>query len=85
MEEQTNETVASAATDSGAIDTRDTILVGLITSADGPRAMLRYPEGTIDTVAPGDLTQAGRVVAIDQVQVVLQGQRGQRILTMPRG
>ncbi|EAR49772.1 hypothetical protein OG2516_04723 [Oceanicola granulosus HTCC2516] len=83
MNEETNETVAEAATETGAIDTGDTVVIGLIDRPDGPRAMLRYPDGEIDTVAPGDLTRTGRIIAIDTEQVIVADSRGQQTLTMP--
>lgn len=78
--------IDQAATQTGAVDLSETLLLGLINAPEGPRALLRYASGRVKTVAPGDRTRAGKVLAIGEDRVVLAGRNGaQVILTMPGG
>ncbi len=84
MEETTPDT-ANAATETVELEANDTVLLGLMAGPEGNRAMLRYRDGEIGTVFPGDETPDGQVVAIDEQQVVLARMIGHVVLTMPTG
>ncbi|KAA9009869.1 hypothetical protein [Histidinibacterium aquaticum] len=83
MTDETNPEVA--ATEAGKADLGETLLLGLIDAPDGPRAMLRFTDGDIETVAPGTYTREGEVVAIDETQVVIARGDGALVLKMPTG
>lgn len=80
-----NAQTAQAATKRDAVPLDDILLLGLIKTPEGDRALLRYSGGKIHTVAKGDRTRAGRVLAIGEDRVILLGQGKQHILRMPRG
>lgn len=85
MSDETPTEVATAATNLEALPLDGTALIGIIDGPGGTRAMLRFADGGIDTVQAGDLTSAGRVVALDTKQVVLNDQGRTTTLRMPTG
>ncbi len=54
------------ATQKNAVRLNKPVLLGIFGANSAPRAMIRYPGGRIDTVATGDKTRLGQVVAIDE-------------------
>ena len=54
------------ATQKNAVRLNQPVLLGIFGSTAAPRAMIRYPNGRIDTVRPGDKTRLGQVVAIGE-------------------
>lgn len=85
MSNETPDEVAKSATDTEALPLDGTALIGIIDGPEGTRAMLRFADGGIDTVQAGDLTTAGRVVALDTKRVVLNDQGRTTTLEMPTG
>ncbi|SLN47922.1 hypothetical protein [Roseisalinus antarcticus] len=85
MDDDSNADTARAATEPQALDLSATALIGLIDGPEGPSALLRYRDGEIATVAPGESTPEGQVVAIDDTRVVIAQRAGQLVLTMPAG
>ncbi|ASM72632.1 MULTISPECIES: hypothetical protein [Roseobacteraceae] len=53
------------ATQKNAVRLNRPVLLGIFGANAAPRAMIRYPNGHIDTVKTGDKTRLGQVVAID--------------------
>lgn len=85
MSTETNATVAQAATETDAIDLGGTLLLGVITTPEGARALLRHRSGKVETVAPGDKTRLGKVLAIDEGQLHLSAGKREVVLKLPQG
>lgn len=85
MDTTTNPEIGQTATQTDAVEMQGTLLLGLVSSPNGPRALLRHSNGKVETVAPGDKTRAGLVTAIGGDKVVLLAHRREVILTMPAG
>ncbi len=83
MTETVTTVVADAATLPDMLETDRLALIGTMTSANGPRALLRNGIGRIRVVNIGDTLFAGRVIAIDDTRVVLSGLDGEHVLELP--
>ncbi|AKS46570.1 hypothetical protein SAMN05444287_1687 [Octadecabacter temperatus] len=70
--ETTSPETAQSATHFDAIDLSKPQLLGLFSGGDGPRALLRSPDGTITTASVADATPLGEVVAITDTYVLLR-------------
>ncbi|MBM2291243.1 hypothetical protein JQX09_04955 [Sulfitobacter pseudonitzschiae] len=72
------------ATQKNAVRLNQPVLLGIFGSTAAPRAMIRYPNGRIDTVRPGDKTRLGQVVAIgeDVLHVARNGRT--EVLRLPQ-
>lgn len=71
--ETTSPETAQSATHVDAIDLSKPQLLGLFSGGEGPRALLRSPDGTITTASVADATPLGEVVAITDTYVLLRG------------
>ena len=58
-------------------------LIGVAGTEDNRRALLRAPNGSIQTVQVGDSLRQGTVVAIDDDAIILSSGTGNRRLKMP--
>lgn len=83
MTEQTNELTTDLATQRAALPLRQLQLLGVAGTEDARRALLRTPGGQTRTVRMGDSLRQGTVVAIGPDRLVLAGNLGQRVLTLP--
>ena len=80
----TSPETAQNATHLDAIDLSKPQLLGLFGGGNGPRALLRSPDGTITTASVADTTPLGEVVAITDTYVLLRTEDATiRRLTMP--
>lgn len=84
MSSKTPSHVAEVATQAGVLKNRSRLtLIGVMGSSEAPRALLITPAGRTLNVAIGDRTPRGKVVAIDETSVVLNGGSGTTRLSMP--
>lgn len=74
--------VASAATDQSVLPLNELVLVGTFTGPAGALAVIRNRLGTVRTVRTGDTLWSGRVTAIDETQVILDGIGGRQVLSI---
>ena len=82
-DQTTNATTARLATQNGQLPLGRLQLIGVVGSQDTRRALLRQPNGQIETVHLGDQLRQGTVVAIDDDAVILSTATGTRRLDMP--
>lgn len=64
--------VAAQATTSGVLDRNDLALIGLFGQAGDLRALVRLPNGRIETVQTGAKLASGRIVGIDENGMMIQ-------------
>lgn len=79
----TNATTAKFATQSELLPMHSLQLIGVAGTEDNRRALLREPNGNIQTVQVGDSLRQGTVVAIDDDAIILSSGTGNRRLKMP--
>ena len=82
MTSMTNSVVARAATVVDVLPLDQMALVGTIVKPDGAQAILRNGIGYIRLVSVGDTTLSGRITAIDERSVILNGMDGELVLQM---
>lgn len=76
-------TAADLATLPEALPLRGLQLIGIAGTQDAPRALLRSPNGKIETVGIGDTVRRRTVVAIDADAILLSSSHGTETLHMP--
>lgn len=81
----TPENVAKHATQRRALDTSGMALLGTLVEPDGPKALIRTANGSVEKVAPGDRIGLTQVRAIGEGLVQIGGLGGTQTLTMPKG
>ncbi len=67
-----NKTIEGAATQNGALNKRDLAVLGIFGPESNLNALLRLPNGRIETVTRGERADRGTVVAIDSQGIVVQ-------------
>ena len=72
------------ATQKNAVRLSQPVLLGVFGSNAAPRAMIRYPNGRIDTVKLGDKTRLGQVVAIDDDALHIARNGRAKVLRLPQ-
>ncbi|MCR8826502.1 hypothetical protein [Pseudosulfitobacter koreensis] len=72
------------ATQKNAVRLNRPVLLGIFGADSAPRAMIRYPDGRIDTVGTGDTSRLGRVVAIDDDALHIARNGGTDVLRLPQ-
>ena len=77
-----NEKTHAAATVRGALPLGQMTLIGTLTGAKPPRALLRLPSGTVRTVSVGDTVGGQTLTAIDDARVVLTEGSDSQVLTL---
>lgn len=77
--------VAGHATTSGALERNDFALIGLFGKDGALSALVRLPNGRIQTVATGTKIPQGQVVAIDAEGLMLQKNGRTERISMPGG
>lgn len=80
---QTSPKAERYATQEDVLPLNETSLIGVFGHDDDLRALIRYPDGGIVELAPGDMTRLGRVSAIKPGAVYLTGRGRPRVLRMP--
>ncbi len=84
MSSKTPAHVAAQATQQGVLKNRSRLtLIGVMGSANSPRALLMTAGGKTLRVSLGDRTPSGKVVAIDEDSIVLNAGHGTTRLSMP--
>ena len=82
MTSMTNSVVARAATVVDVLPLDQMALVGTIVKPDGAQAILSNGIGYIRLVSVGDTTLSGRITAIDERSVILNGMDGELVLSI---
>ncbi|UOA27592.1 hypothetical protein [Pseudosulfitobacter sp. DSM 107133] len=82
--EQASPQTNQLATQKNAVQLSKPVLLGIFGATSAPRAMIRYPNGRIDTVKTGDKTRLGQVVAIDEDAVHIAHNGRAKVLRLPQ-